>query len=223
MYKDMIVITDFVIDALKDKKTSKKRLSYLIYDMYRSLYRLNENARHVLVHYLTKPLESINADTSFGSQSNKWLYFNNKNFEEYDSAKRRYLHSVSALTRMDMSEKFARIIEQNTCCKGIETLSEVGGKYSHIDHNSILHMFHFNFRGCNHPQFGIRDYDLVWQEVTFDLNDEAAKEKMIEEAYEQVKSMASQLSDIEAIMLKRLSLSDLFMDLNALTKRQHEF
>jgi len=209
MCTDIIKSLRFVLIILKENdKIAFKAPG--VYEIYRQFYRVATQAKSFLDGRLMWKLEHINADTSFGSVENKWLYFNNQYVRKYEEEKHKLLVMFHTLETIYANPKYEDVFKNNFLSKSLNGQINEYSTVAHIDKKFQLIVYRFKFIE-NAKQVKIfRHFDELFI-IKFDLSTETKRNKFIEKTKPQIDKIYRMLGGYEKIMEENYTISDLFL------------
>ncbi len=210
MCTDIIKILKFVLLLLKDnEKTAFKAPN--VYGIYRQFFRVAIQEKSFLDGKLMWKLEHINADTSFGSVENKWLFFNNKYVREYEEEKHKLLLMFYTFETRYAKQKHEDVFNKNFLTKSLTGRINEYSTVAHIDDTFQLIVYQFKFIENAKNVSIVRDFDDLFSVINFDLSSEEKRKKFIEETRLQIDEITTLLVEFENIMGEYYTISDLFL------------
>lgn len=210
MCTDIIKILKFVLIVLRDnEKTAFKAPN--LYGIYRQFFRVAIQAKSFLDGKLMWKLEHINADTSFGSVENKWLFFNNKYVREYEEEKHKLLVMFNSFETRDANPKYTDVFKNNFLSKSLNGGISEYTTVAHIDKNFQLIVYRFKFVENAKKVKIFRHFDELFSVINFDLSSEEKRKKFIEDTRPQIDEITTLLVEFENIMGEYYIISDLFL------------
>lgn len=205
MLDDIANLTDKVLDeALASEK--KLRSPKTVYDFYRALCSVIDNARLVANHYLVLDLtESFLQHSSFGEPIEKWRYVLNEDLEKLDKSSKRYLIKLSYLSFEDANQSYlegilSKYYNHKTYYGFVQTQYSVG----HVEPcSSILY--------CKTLDYTVQSEDIsyIGKFYKLDLSLYESKQQLQQKILDNVKRLQAKQEKLKSYILEKYSLQDL--------------
>lgn len=101
MLEDIVKNTQKVFEQFLPQNKSVQSIKS-VYDLYRAMQRMVNNVDLVSEHYLALDFEEpYLQNSSFGSPSDKWRYFFNKDLETFNKSAKKYLMKLNTIAPED--------------------------------------------------------------------------------------------------------------------------
>lgn len=204
MFSDIVEITSFTFELLEADKIQKKNAKK-VYDTYRTLYDLVQQAE-LVTSYLSREIDnSHDIRTSFGTQRKKWLFFSNKEIYKYENLKYRLFCYLSSLDSDAMFD--GGILSKNFFSKSINCKIDEYTQITKVDDELGLEIYSFNLLKENCPP--MRGHDELFTSSVVDLNIDNNRQIVIEKAKEDRLLLMEILEKFKQYMVNKYTITDL--------------
>lgn len=207
MFKDIIEICDFIIEQIDQNKIGKKKCID-IYDTYRILDKLSDKS-NLVISYLSREVNYHDTQTSFGTPENKWLFFVNKQIQEYEDLKYRFFSTVTRLDNADNYPEFG-VFEKNFVNKSLNGKIDEYTTITNINKDFKFSIYRVNFLIKNCPEY--RSFCELFSKTSINIRSKKIKSQVIEELKLDNIAMCKIIKVFENILKDRCSISSLLVN-----------
>lgn len=205
MLKDIIDITDFALTQVRKNDCIKVARSR--YDAYRTLLELS-NKIDLVISRISSEIDHADIGTSFGTPTNKWLYFTNKSISDFENIKYRYFYNLTCVlySENDYGSN-ENILKDNFLSKSLNGCIDEYTNISYIDDSLILYIYKFNLIKKDCPSY--RHFEELFAKKSIDIGSDMSKFDFIQELKHDKIIFDNKIANFKEFLHNNYSIRDL--------------